>query len=103
MPLTRSADHGNVDGVIHSHRFPGANTALPTANGDNEQLEATEDFLKNNILSVDIFALSREPGASPAKRVQASPSCPRILLSGKKPKPKSRRSVKARYLPLPRR
>jgi Flp pilus assembly protein TadD len=62
MPLTRSSDLGNVNGVVHSHRFPGANTALPTANGDAEQLKATEDFLKNDIASVDIFALSREPG-----------------------------------------
>jgi tetratricopeptide (TPR) repeat protein len=62
MPLTRSSDLGNVNGVVHSHRFPGANTALPTANEDAGQLKATEDFLKNDIVSVDIFALSREPG-----------------------------------------
>jgi len=66
MPLTHSSDMGNVNGVIHSHRFPGANTALPIANGDTDQLKATEDFLKSNILSVDIFALSREPGAASA-------------------------------------
>jgi len=64
MPLTRSSDLGNINGVVHSHRFPGANTALPTANEDSEQLRATEDFLKNDILSVDIFALSREPIAA---------------------------------------
>jgi tetratricopeptide (TPR) repeat protein len=58
MPLTRSNDQGNVNGFVHSHRFPGANTALPTANEDSEQLKVTEDFLKNNILSVDIFALA---------------------------------------------
>ncbi len=58
MPLTRSSDQGNVDGMVHSHRFPGANTALPTANEDAEQLKITEDFLKNGVLSVDIFALS---------------------------------------------
>ena len=58
MPLTRSADQGNINGFVHSHRFPAANTALPTANEDAEQLKVTEDFLKNNILSVDIFALS---------------------------------------------
>jgi len=62
MPVTRSSDPGNVGGFVHSHRFPGANTALPTANEDDEQLKATEDFLKNNILSVDIFALSHEAG-----------------------------------------
>jgi tetratricopeptide (TPR) repeat protein len=60
MPLTRSNDQGNVNGFVHSHRFPGANTAVPTANEDSEQVEVTEDFLKNKILSVDIFALSPE-------------------------------------------
>jgi cytochrome c-type biogenesis protein CcmH/NrfG len=69
MPLTRSADSGNVNGFVHSHRFPGANTALPTANQDAEQLKVTEDFLKDKILSVDIFALSSaqaelKPGAA---------------------------------------
>jgi cytochrome c-type biogenesis protein CcmH/NrfG len=58
MPLERSKDMGNVDGSVHSHRFPAANTALPTANEDAKQLEATEAFLKAGILSVDIFALS---------------------------------------------
>jgi tetratricopeptide (TPR) repeat protein len=58
MPLIRSSDQGNVNGFVHSHRFPGANTALPTANEDSEQLKVTEDFLKNKILTVDIFALS---------------------------------------------
>jgi Flp pilus assembly protein TadD len=58
MPLTRSSDQGNVHGQVHSHRFPAANTALPVANEDAEQLKLTEDFLKGNILSVDIFALS---------------------------------------------
>jgi tetratricopeptide (TPR) repeat protein len=58
MPQTRSNDLGNIDGFVHSHRFPAANTALPTANDDAEQLKITEDFLKGGILSVDIFALS---------------------------------------------
>src|SRR5438309_10807256 len=58
MPLERSKDMGNVDGSVHSHRFPAANTALPIANKDAKQLEATEAFLRAGILSVDIFALS---------------------------------------------
>jgi tetratricopeptide (TPR) repeat protein len=58
MPLEKSADMGNIKGFVHSHRFPGANTAVPTANGDAAQLKLTEDFLKNGALSVDIFALS---------------------------------------------
>jgi len=58
MPLIRSSDQGNVNGFVHSHRFPAANTAVPTANEDSEQLNITEDFLRSKILSVDIFALS---------------------------------------------
>jgi tetratricopeptide (TPR) repeat protein len=58
MPMTKSDDQGNVNGFVHSHRFPGANTAVPTANEDASQLKITEDFLKNNELSIDIFALS---------------------------------------------
>lgn len=69
MPLEKSADMGNIDGKVHSHRFPAANTALPTANQDDVQLKATESFLKAGILSVDIFALSpaqavSKPGAA---------------------------------------
>ena len=65
MPLTRSADQGNISGFVHSHRFPAANTAVPTANDDADQLKLTEDFLKNGIVSVDIFAMS------PARAVKA--------------------------------
>src|SRR5579872_423773 len=58
MPVTASKDMGNINGFIHSHRFPAANTAVPTANEDPAQLKLTEDFLKGGIVSVDIFALS---------------------------------------------
>jgi tetratricopeptide (TPR) repeat protein len=58
MPLVRSHDPGNVKGLVHSHRFPAANTAVPTANGDKEQLAATEQFLKSGFITVDIFSLS---------------------------------------------
>ena len=60
MPLAHSNDFGNMNGFVHSHRFPGANTAVPTANEDADQLKLTENFLKNGILSVDIFAISPE-------------------------------------------
>ena len=49
---------------------PAANTALPTANEDPEQMKATEDFLKNEILSVDIFALS--PAQAKSSRARQS-------------------------------
>src|SRR6266700_4180948 len=60
MPIAHSNDFGNMNGFVHSHRFPGANTAVPTANEDADQLKLTEEFLKNGILSVDIFAISPE-------------------------------------------
>jgi Flp pilus assembly protein TadD len=65
MPAEASKDAGNIHGVVHSHRFPGANTALPTANEDAAQLKLTEDFLKSGALTVDIFALS--PAQAPLK------------------------------------
>ncbi len=58
MPFEPSHDMGNINGMVHSHRFPAANTALPTANEDAEQLKITEDFLRNKSLTVDIFAIS---------------------------------------------
>jgi Flp pilus assembly protein TadD len=58
MPMVASKDEGNVNGYVHSHRFPGANTAVPTANEDTEQLEASKKFLQDKQVSVDIFAVS---------------------------------------------
>ncbi len=64
MPMTKSSDAGNIDGKIHSHAFPGANTALATANQDPEQMKEVLRMLKST-LSVDIFALAHvAPGSS---------------------------------------
>ena len=60
MPLVDSRDAGNIDGKVHSHRFPAANMAVPFVNHDVEQLKATEDFLKSGFITVDIFAASPE-------------------------------------------
>jgi Flp pilus assembly protein TadD len=58
MPLVASHDPGNIHGHVHSHRFPAANTAVPFANQDPEQLATVEKFLKSGFISVDIFAVS---------------------------------------------
>ena len=58
MPLVPSKDEGNLDGYVHSHRFPGANTAVPVAKEDSAQLDASRNFLQDKQLSVDIFAIS---------------------------------------------
>jgi tetratricopeptide (TPR) repeat protein len=60
MPLVPSKDPGNRGGKVHSHRFPGANTALPYVNRDEEQLQNTQEFLKSGFISVDIFGASPE-------------------------------------------
>jgi tetratricopeptide (TPR) repeat protein len=75
MPLVRSNDAGNVKGFVHSHRFPGANTALPTANEDAEQLQASKHFLQDGQLSVDIFAVSPagKPIAAPSAAASLGP------------------------------
>jgi Flp pilus assembly protein TadD len=68
MPQVPSGDDGNVNGLVHSHRFPGANTAVPTANQDSAQYEFAKKFLQDKQLSVDIFAISpagKEANASP--------------------------------------
>src|SRR5580700_5724890 len=65
MPQVPSKDAGNINGFVHSHRFPGANTAVPTANEDSEQLEVSKRFLQDKQVTVDIFAVS------PAERENA--------------------------------
>jgi Tfp pilus assembly protein PilF len=58
MPLVKSDDAGNVDGYVHSHRFPAANTALPYVNRHPEQLQVVQNFLKDDKVTVDLFAVS---------------------------------------------
>jgi tetratricopeptide (TPR) repeat protein len=70
MPLEPSKDMGNVNGFVHSHRFPGANTAVPYANRDQEQLQMTERFLKDAV-TVDIFAVSQEKVENAARAGQS--------------------------------
>lgn len=59
MPLEASDDPSADDGFVRSHRFPGANTALPHVNGDPEQLEAVQRFLRAGQVSVDVFGIAR--------------------------------------------
>jgi len=81
-------DAGNVNGFVHSHRFPGANTAVPTANEDAAQLKLTEGFLKSGALTVDIFAVS--PAQAPLKSGATSQSeWPQRSLLAKKRRPRS--------------
>jgi len=62
MPLVASTDAGNKKGFVHDHHFAAANTAVPTANQDPEQVARVEAFLKDKV-TVDVFALVRTPAA----------------------------------------
>ena len=58
MPLVPSLDQGNDQGLVKSHRFAAANSALPSLNGHPDQLAAVKEFLQNDIAVVDIFRVS---------------------------------------------
>ena len=64
MPRVASEDAGAKQGMIRSHRFAAANTALPIANRDPEQLKAVVDFLQARQLTVDIFAMTEARAAA---------------------------------------
>jgi tetratricopeptide (TPR) repeat protein len=63
MPKIKSQDAGNIDGEVHSHRFPAANTALPFVNKHPDQMAAVQKMLQDKAVTVDIFALRRTLGA----------------------------------------
>jgi Flp pilus assembly protein TadD len=82
MPLVRSNDPGNIHGFVHSHRFPGANTALPYVNHDEKQLQVTENFLKSGFITVDIFAASPvEHQKSDTEMIRRADEAPRAETS----------------------
>jgi Flp pilus assembly protein TadD len=66
MPKVKSNDPGNRNGLVHSHRFPGANTAIPYVNNDAAQLAEEEKFLKSGFMTVDLFAVSQVDDAKVA-------------------------------------
>jgi len=71
MPSVRSDDPAAKNGMVKSHRFPAANTAVPYVNGDRVQLEAVQNFLRDGQVSVDVFGLVR--GAAPSKPTAGGP------------------------------
>ncbi len=73
MPLVASRDAGSHDGLVHSHRFPAANTGVAFANQDAEQLRVVEEFLKDRQISVDIFGIARAERGGPMAGAEATP------------------------------
>lgn len=59
-PVEARQDYGARQGKAASHRWLGANTAIPKFYNFDEQLEKTIEFLRKDLLEVDIFALRRE-------------------------------------------
>ena len=55
MPLVDSTDAANINGKVHNHRFPAANTALPFVNQHPEQLKAVTEFLQAEVITLDLF------------------------------------------------
>lgn len=53
-------DRAAKQGKIASHRWLGANTAAPLFYDQHKQAELTENFLKMDVLDVDIFGIKRE-------------------------------------------
>ena len=59
LPAYRSDEFGNKKGFLHDHLFPAANTALPFIRSDAPTQKAIQDFLRNKVLTVDLFAIRR--------------------------------------------
>jgi tetratricopeptide (TPR) repeat protein len=78
MPLVPSTDPAAREGKIHSHRFPAANTALPYVNGDAEQLEVVQAFLKAGQVTIDVFGVVRAEEKEPVAQRTGAFSEPRL-------------------------
>jgi tetratricopeptide (TPR) repeat protein len=59
---------------VRSHRFPGANTALPFVNHDQVQLKTVQDFLRDGQISVDVFGIARTAEPAAADIVRTAPA-----------------------------
>ena len=61
MPRVASNDPAAKNGMVKSHRFPAANTAIPFVNHDAGQLKAVQDFLRDGAVTIDLFGIVRTP------------------------------------------
>lgn len=79
MPLVPSNDPAAQDGYVRSHRFPGANTALPYVNNDHEQMKITQEFLQSGAVTIDIFGMARtEQAQMPIEKPSRNREEPRL-------------------------
>ncbi len=52
-------DYGAKDGKIASHRWLGANTAIPTFYGYKDQMQKTVAYLQDNLFNIDLFGIRK--------------------------------------------
>jgi tetratricopeptide (TPR) repeat protein len=78
MPLVSAKDPAAKNGMVRSHRFAAANTALPFVNGDRAQLEAVQTFLRDGQITVDVFGIVRGDTPAPAQEIAAATAEPRL-------------------------
>ena len=78
MPLVSAKDPAAKNGMVRSHRFAAANTALPFVNGDRAQLEAVQTFLRDGQITVDVFGIVRGDTPAPAQEIPAATAEPRL-------------------------
>jgi tetratricopeptide (TPR) repeat protein/cytochrome c553 len=71
MPMEQAplGDVAAKNGYVRSHRFIAVNTALPFIRQDSSTIRRITDFLQNEKLSVDIFAVSTESHQEPMMAV----------------------------------
>jgi hypothetical protein len=73
MPLVNSKDpSANQSGQVRAHHFPGANTMMPTLNGDIDQLRATVKFLQSNKMRVSIEPPHRQDATQSTQHIDES-------------------------------
>lgn len=68
---TKKFDVLAKDGMIRSHRWAAANTAIPAVYGYKDQLAAVNKNLQNDVMGVDIFALRRQKADSKKEKLIA--------------------------------
>jgi tetratricopeptide (TPR) repeat protein len=76
-----SRDYGAKEGKIKSHRFLGANTAIPTFYGYQEQLDKVREFLKDAV-SIDLFAIEKEDSSQKVQMIAPLGSTPYRMAAG---------------------
>lgn len=81
MPRVASNDPAAKNGMVRSHRFAAANTAIPFVNHDQTQLSAVQQFLQDDQISVDIFGLVRGDAPVSANAAAQPGSEPRLNTS----------------------